>query len=83
MEKGKIKKLLKRFTAKTPAANKRRGRLMTVIGTAASALLLVGAITNPFGIAALTTIAALSGGTALYDGAQVESKKQEDEQESK
>ena len=56
---------------------------MTVVGTAASALLLVGAITNPFGIAALTTIAALSGGVALHDGAQVESKEQEDEQESK
>ena len=80
MEKGKIKKLLRRFTAKTPAANKRRGRIMTVLGTAASALLLVGAVSNPFGIAALTTIAALSGGVALHDGAQVESKEQEDEQ---
>jgi hypothetical protein len=81
MEKGKIKRLLKRFTAKTPAANKRRGRLMTVVGTAASALLLVGAITNPFGIAALTTIAALSGGVALHDGAQVEETKTENDGE--
>ncbi len=80
MEKGKIKRLLKRFTAKTPAANKRRGRLMTVVGTAASALLLVGAITNPFGIAALTTIAALSGGVALHDGAQVEETKTENDE---
>jgi hypothetical protein len=80
MEKGKIKKLLRRFTAKTPAANKRRGQLMTVIGTAASALLLAGVVTAPLGIAALTTVAALSGGVALHDGAQVESKEQEDEQ---
>ena len=53
---------------------------MTVIGTAASALLLAGVVTAPLGIATLTTIAALSGGVALHDGAQVESQEQEDEQ---
>jgi hypothetical protein len=80
MEKGKIKKLLRRFTAKTPAANKRRGQLMTVIGTAASALLLAGVVTAPLGIAALTTVAALSGGVALHDGAQVEETKTENDE---
>lgn len=62
---------LKRFPATTPDKNKKRGRFATVIGTAAAALILVGAVTNPIGLAALYTVSAVCGSLAISDGSKV------------
>ena len=63
---------LKRFPAKTPKKNKDRCRLVTVIGTAAAALIFVGAVSNPIGLAALYTVSAVCGSLAISDGSKVE-----------
>lgn len=63
---------LKRFPAPTPKKNKDRGRLATVVGTAAGFLIFVGAVSNPFGLAALYTVAAVCGSVAIKDGSSVE-----------
>ncbi len=63
---------LKRFPASTPGKNKKRGRIATVVGTAAAALIFVGAVSNPIGLAALYTISTVCGSLAISDGSKVE-----------
>lgn len=63
---------MKRFPATTPDKNKKRVRVATVIGTAAAALIFVGAVTNPIGLAALYTVSAVCGSIAISDGSKVE-----------
>lgn len=79
MKKNFLKKgieFLKRFPATTPDKNKKRGRIATVLGTAAAALIFVGAVSNPIGLAALYTVSAVCGSLAISDGSKVEKGKE-------
>lgn len=67
----KVAEWFSRFPKETPEKNKKRGRIATVVGTAAAALILFGAVSNPIGLAALYTIATISGVGAVSDGSKV------------
>ena len=66
--------LLKRIIAKTPKKNKRRGQIMTAIGTAAGIVLASGVVTAPIGIVLLSITMALTGGMAVNDAQKTVSK---------
>jgi|JFJP01.1.fsa_nt_gi hypothetical protein len=64
--------IIEKFKTRTPRKNKRNGRLLTLVGTFAGALLTVGAVTNPIGIAALITLSIVGGAGAVYHGSKTE-----------
>jgi hypothetical protein len=66
--------LWQRIIEKTPKKNKRRGQLMTAIGTAAGIVLASGVVTAPIGVVILSITAALTGGIAFSDATKIVNK---------
>jgi len=73
--------IIKRILAKTPKADKTKGKIATTIGVVCASVLATGLILNPVGIIALTVGSVLFGGKAAYHAVQVEDKKEEENPE--
>ena len=72
-------RLIDRLRARTPRKNKRRGQILTAVGTAASITLMSGVVTAPFGLIALAITAVLTGGIAFSDATKFVKNEKEEE----
>lgn len=66
------KGMIERMTDPTPSKSKRIGRVATVIAAACGAVLTLGGVTAPAGIAILTALSVASTGVAVYHGQKVD-----------
>ena len=66
------KGLIDRMAEPTPKRSKRIGRVATVIAAACGAVLTLGGVTAPAGLAILTALSVASTGVAVYHGQQVD-----------
>lgn len=63
--------IIKRIKARTPDKDKGVGRLFTVLGAIATAVLATGLIVSTGGIIALTVVATLFTSKAIFHGQKV------------
>lgn len=66
--------LIKRFRRKTPAKNKQRGIIWTVVAGTLGTILTAGVVTAPLGIILITAGAGLATTMAVVNGQKVEEK---------
>lgn len=66
------KGMIERMTDPTPDKSKRIGRVATAIAVATGAILTLGGVTAPAGIAILTALSVASTGVAVYHGQKVD-----------
>lgn len=66
------KGMIERMTDPTPSRSKKIGRVATAIAVASGAILTLGAVTAPIGIAILTGVSVASTGVAVYHGQKVD-----------
>ena len=72
MTKIEEKSFVDKLTDPTPKKSKRIGRVATAIAVASGAILTLGTVTAPVGIAILTGLSVASTGVAVYHGQQVD-----------
>lgn len=72
MEEVKKKGFFGRLNSPTPDKSKKIGRVATVIAAACGAVLTLGGVTAPAGIAILTALSVASTGVAVYHGQKVD-----------
>ena len=66
------KGMIDRITEPTPSKSKKIGRVATAIAVASGAILTLGTVTAPLGIAILTGVSVASTGVAVYHGQKVD-----------